>query len=95
MLKQGQFRVSAYFKNFLLFQPIIVFLQEPCSVNEEEGDFISEEEIQRFKANQEAVATKRQELRETLKQRFANLCRHTGKCGSCEEVSNGIKKISL
>lgn len=70
-------------------------------MNEDEGDFISEEEIQRFKANQKAVATKRQELRETLKQRFANLCHKHGSCkhkhGSCtqEEVSNGIKNITL
>ncbi|KAI0208700.1 Gametogenetin-binding protein 2 [Lamellibrachia satsuma] len=47
-------------------------LEAGCSSGEEE-DFISEEEIRQFKANEKNLTTQRAELRETLRQRFASM----------------------
>lgn len=46
-------------------------LEAPGTSDDE--DFISEEEIQMFKANQSNLLLKRQELRETLRKRFDTL----------------------
>ena len=68
-------------------------MQEPC-YSGQDGDQISEEEIRAFKANQTILATKRQELREKLKQRFANMVQHT--LGSdCEKIAGDIRKMSV
>lgn len=48
-------------------------LEASCCSGDEE-DYISEEEIQRFKANQTVLNSQRLELRETLRKRFANMC---------------------
>ena len=67
--------------------------QEPCYSGHDE-DGISEEEIRAFKANQTILATKRQELREKLKQRFANMVHHTPG-NDCEKIAGNIKKMSV
>ena len=46
--------------------------QAECSSGEDQ-DFISEEEIRQFKANEKNLTTQRAELRETLRQRFATM----------------------
>ena len=46
--------------------------QADCTSGEEQ-DFISEEEIRQFKANEKNLTTQRAELRETLRQRFASM----------------------
>ena len=50
-----------------------IFLQKDSCSSGEGEDVISEEEIQKFRANQLVMNTKRQELRATLKQRFEDL----------------------
>ena len=54
------------------YADMLCFSQEPCS-SEEDGNGISEEDIQKFKANQKVWRRKRQELRETLRQRFEDM----------------------
>ena len=51
---------------------MLPWLQAGCSSGEEE-DFISEEEIRQFKANEKNLTSQREELRETLRQRFASM----------------------
>lgn len=68
-------------------------LEASCSSEDE--DFISEEEIRHFKENETKLLRKRQELRETLKQRFNNLHQKTpSKCShSNPAVDHVINKI--
>ncbi|KAG8223920.1 hypothetical protein J437_LFUL003727 [Ladona fulva] len=51
-------------------------LEESCSSEEEDerGSFIPAEEVREFKTRIRHLAQRRQELRQTLKQRFAQLC---------------------
>ena len=53
--------------------PISLVLQASSCPSDGEEDFISEEEIKRFRANQASVNSKRQELRETLRERFESM----------------------
>lgn len=57
--------------------------QDSCSSGEGE-DVISEEEIQKFRANQLVLDTQRQELRATLKQRFEDFHQRC-LCNNCHE----------
>ncbi|XP_041347391.1 gametogenetin-binding protein 2-like [Gigantopelta aegis] len=63
-------------------------LEEPCS-SEEDGNGISEEDIQMFKANQKMWRRKREELRETLRQRFEDMQLRGGPRCSTEEGPDG------
>ena len=48
-------------------------LEAPCSL-EDEDDFISEEEIKQFKANEKNLQVQREELREKLRKEFCSFC---------------------
>lgn len=52
-------------------------LEESCSSEDDEESYIPAEEVQEFRAQMRNVMEKRQELRETLKNRFAQLCVNT------------------
>lgn len=52
-------------------------LEESCSSEDEGESYIPAEEVQEFRAQMRNVMEKRQELRETLKSRFAQLCVNT------------------
>ncbi|XP_064653255.1 gametogenetin-binding protein 2-like isoform X2 [Lineus longissimus] len=69
-------------------------LEASCS-SEDEGDAISEEDIQRFKENSKLLSTKRQELRETLRKRFDMMCRN-GQCAhpNCK-MNHAMKDLNL
>lgn len=47
--------------------------QAPCSSDDEDGFAIDEEDIQRFKADEQRLFSERQRLRQTLRQKFANM----------------------
>ena len=67
--------------------------QEPGFTGEDE-DHISEEEIRAFKANQTTLNTKRQELREKLKQQFAKrFCTASGT--DHEAITEDMQKMSV
>ena len=52
---------------------IYLLFQAPCSL-EDEDDFISEEEIKQFKANEKNLQVQREELREKLRKEFCSFC---------------------
>lgn len=52
-------------------------LEESCSSEDDEDSYIPAAEVQEFRAQMRNVMEKRQELRETLKSRFAQLCVNT------------------
>ena len=52
---------------------IYFLFQAPCSLEDEE-DFISEEEIKQFKANEKNLQVQREELREKLRKQFCSFC---------------------
>lgn len=56
----------------------ILTMQESCSSEDDEESYIPAAEVQEFRAQMRSVMEKRQELRETLKSRFAQLCVNTG-----------------
>lgn len=66
--------------SFYLKFPYVWFLimQESCSSEDDEESYIPAAEVQEFRAQMRSVMEKRQELRETLKSRFAQLCVNTG-----------------
>lgn len=74
--KQGQYKMTFSLEDML---------EQFCSSEDEA--VISEEEIMRFKANETKLMRKRQELRETLRQRFNNM-QH-------KQQSDGIGKQPL
>ena len=49
---------------------------------------ISEEEILQFKANETKLLQKREELRETLRQRFLHMQQHSRHSPVCNQKSN-------
>ena len=63
----------------------VFLLQQSCSSDE---DMISEEEILQFKANETKLLQKREELRETLRQRFQHMQKHYCHSQSCKHKSN-------
>lgn len=60
-------------------------LEQSCSSDE---DMISEEEILQFKANETKLLQKREELRETLRQRFQHMQEHSRDSPGCNQKSN-------
>ena len=50
--------------------------QDSCISEDEDCSYIPVEEVLEFKSRMCQVAEKRQELRQTLKKRFAMLCSH-------------------